>query len=55
MVTSGKNAGEGTVRELGIDKCVHTAVFKMNNQEGPTLWRRALCLMSCDRLDGRGV
>ena len=34
---------------------VHTAVFKMNNPQGPTLQHRELCSMLCGSLDGRGV
>ena len=32
---------------------VHTAVFKMDNQQGPTVLYRELCSMSCGSLDGR--
>ena len=34
---------------------VHTAVFKIGNQEGPTIWHVELCLMLCGSLDGRGI
>jgi len=35
MVSGGKNGGEG---ELGsLDRHVYTVVFKMNNQQGPTV------------------
>ena len=34
---------------------VHTAVFKMDNQQGPTEWHRELCSTSCGSLDGSGV
>ena len=30
-------------------------VFKMDNQQGPTVEHRELCLMLCGSLDGRGV
>jgi len=43
--------GEGTV----WDQCVHTAIFKMDNQQGPTVWHRELCSMLCGSLDGRAV
>ena len=33
----------------------HTPVFKMNNQQGPTIQHMKLCSMLCGRLDGRGV
>ena len=34
---------------------VHTAIFKMNNQQGPTVQPMELCSMLCGSLDGRGV
>ena len=34
---------------------VHTAVFKVDNQQGPTVWHKELCSMLCGSLDGRGV
>ena len=37
------------------DQHVHTAVFKMDNQKGPTAQHRKLWSMLCDSLDGRGV
>ena len=37
------------------DGHVHTALFKMDNQQGPTVQHRELCLMSCGSLDGSGV
>ena len=37
------------------DSQVHTAIFKMDNQQGPTVQRRELCSMLCGSLDGRGV
>ena len=33
----------------------HTAVFNMENQQGPAGQHRELCSMSCGRLDGRGA
>ena len=33
---------------------VHTAVFKMDNQQGPTAQQRELCSVLCGSLDGRG-
>ena len=32
-----------------------TAVFNMENQQGPAVQRRGLCSMLCGSLDGRGV
>ena len=34
---------------------VHTAVFKMDNQRGPTARHRELCSVLCGSLDGRGA
>ena len=34
---------------------MYTAVFKMDNQQGPTVWHRELCSMLHGNLDGRGV
>ena len=31
------------------------AIFKMDNQKGPTVEHRELCSMSCGSQDGRGV
>ena len=46
--------GEGIVREFGY-RPVYTAIFKMGNQQGPTVQHRELCSMSCGSLDGREV
>ena len=35
------------------DGHVHTALFKMDNQQGPTIYHRELCLMLWGSLDGR--
>ena len=32
-----------------------TAIFKIDNQRGPTVQRKDLCSMLCDRLNGKGV
>ena len=37
------------------DGHVHTAIFKMDNQQGPTVQHRELCSMLWGSLDGRGV
>ena len=34
---------------------VQTAIFKVDNQQGPTVQHMELCLMLCGSLDGRGV
>ena len=38
-----------------MDGHVHTAVFKMDNQQGPTVEHRELYSMWCGSLDGRAV
>ena len=43
--------GRGIIRVFGVD----TVIFKMDNQQGPTVQHRELCSMSCGSLDGRGV
>ena len=40
-------------REFGME--IHTATFKKDNQEGPTVQHMELCSMLCGSLDGRGV
>ena len=42
---------DGRDRDFGMD--IHTAVFKMDNQQGPTIQHRELFSMSCGSLDGR--
>ena len=37
------------------DGHVHTAIFKMDNQQGPTVLHRELGSVLCASLDGRGV
>ena len=34
---------------------MHSAIFKMDNQQGPTVEHRELCSMLHGNLDGRGV
>ena len=45
--------GKGVVRDLGMD--VYTAIFKMDNQQGPTVLHRELRSVLAGSLDGRGV
>ena len=46
--------GEGIVRDFGMD--MYTLLyFKMDHQQGPTVWHRELCSMLCGSLDSRGV
>ena len=37
------------------DGHVHSAMFKMDNQQGPTVQHMELCPVLCDSLDWRGV
>ena len=37
------------------DQHVHTALFRMDGQQGPTLQHRELCPMLCGSLGGSGV
>ena len=37
------------------DGRVHIAIFKKDDQQGPTVEQRELCSMLCGSLDGRGV
>ena len=41
-------------QEIG-DRCVHTAILKIDNQQGPTVQDRELHPMLCGSLDGEGV
>ena len=34
---------------------VHTAIFKMDNKQGPTVEHTEFCSMLCGSLDGSGV
>ena len=34
---------------------VHTDIFKMDSQQGPTVWHREICSLLCSSLDGRKV
>jgi len=40
---------------LRSDQYTHTAIFKMDNQQGPTVEHRELCSALRGSLDGRGV
>ena len=39
----------------GWDGHVHTAMFKTDNQQGPTVQRRELCPMFCNNPNGKRV
>ena len=46
---------KGQFGSLGWDGHVHTAVSKMENQQGPIVEHRKLCSMLCGSLDWRAV
>ena len=47
--------GEGRDSQRVWTGHVHTAIFRMDNQQGPTVQHMELCSMLCGSLDGRGV
>ena len=48
--------GEELGKKQGVwDGRAHTAMFKIDNQQGPTIQHRELHSMLCGILDGRGV
>ena len=52
MLAGGKDGGDSQ----GVwDGHVHTAIFKMTKQQGPTVQHRELCSMLCGSLHERGV
>ena len=53
MVARGKNGGRDS---QGVwDGHVHPAIFKTDNQQGPTIQHKELCSMLCDSLDEKAV
>ena len=48
MITWGKEQGVW-------DGHVHTAIFKIDNQRGPTTQHRELCLILCNNLNGERI
>ena len=40
---------------IAFSEYVHSAVFKMDNQQGPIVHHGEFCSMLCGSLDGRGV
>ena len=54
MVTKGERwEGEGINWEFGID--VHTTIFKINNQQGPTVQHKERCSIFCNKLNGKRI
>ena len=44
----------GIVREFGVD--MYTLLFfKMDNQQGPTVWHREHCSILCNNLTGENL
>ena len=37
------------------DRHVYTAIFKMDNQQGPTVLHRELCLKFCKNINGKRI
>ena len=54
MSDTGRNALPWRDSEGVWDGHVHTAVFKMSNQQGPAVQHRELCSELRGSLDGRG-
>ena len=52
MAAGGRDGGKG---QRVWDQYVHTVLFKMDNQQGPTVKHRELCSRLRGSLDGRGV
>ena len=52
IVAGGKDGGKGQRVRNGN---VHTVIFKMDNQQTPTIQNMKLCTKLCSSLDGRGV
>ena len=43
--------GKGGRGKLGVwDWHIHTTMYKIDNQQGPTVWRRELYSVSCNNL-----
>lgn len=53
MVASGQNRERD--RQEVRDGQAHTAIFKMDNQQGPTVQHMELCSMVCGSLDRRSL
>ena len=47
--------GGGEGQSGSLDRRVHMSMFKMDNQQGPTVEHRELCPVLCGGLDGRAV
>ena len=56
LLVAGMEGRDGGRDSSGVwDAHVHTALFKKDNQQGPTVQHREICSMLCSSLDGRGV
>ena len=54
MVSEGKGWEDRIVRKFGMDLYL-TAIFKMDSQQGTSVWHMEFCSTLCGSLDGRGV
>ena len=55
MVQMNSQNGDSRTSRTNLGLPVHTAVFKMDNEQGTTAQLWELCSMFCDSLDGRGA
>ena len=55
MVQMNSQNGDSRTSRTNLGLPVHTAVFKMDNEQGTTAQLWELCSVFCDSLDGRGA
>ena len=53
MVTKGETERRGINQELGIN--IHTTIYKIDKQQGPTVKHRELYSVFCDNLYGKRI
>ena len=54
MIAVGKDEEEWNSQGVW-ESHAHNTIFKMDNQQGPTVEHRELCSMLCGSQDGKGV
>ena len=55
-LTVTRGEGLGGRGRLGVwDRHVHTAIYKIDNQQGPTVEHRELCSVLCNNLNGKRI
>ena len=54
LMVAGGGGSRGQGQEV-LDGHAHTAIFKVDNQQGPTVQHMELCSMLCGSLDKRSV